>query len=123
VNGDFSFKPKLMEILPDSNFLRNELGPVITELIIVFRGNRIVVTARTDHIEKRSNAVEGTPYKQNTPFSSEFSFSVSLRIVSFNNPDALVYQAFSSKSHVHQSDIELLRNITVRASSKPHNLF
>lgn len=112
-----------MEVFPDSDLLLDKLSPVIAEFNKVVACNRAIVGARADHVEKRCNAVERTSYQKYTPFSSEFSFSVALRIVSLDNPNALIDKAFSSQAHVHEGDVELLRDVAVRSSGQSHYLF
>jgi len=41
--------------------------------------------------------------------------------MSFNNPNALVYEAFSCQSHVHQREVELFCNVAVAASHQAHD--
>lgn len=81
------------------------------------------MAARADHVEQTSHAVQRAAYKQDCTLRTESCFAVALRVVGFNYPDALVNQALSCESHVHQREVQLFGDITVTASHQAHDAF
>ena len=113
-----SFEPEVMEILPDRDLLLDELSPVSGEFFVIKIGDRKVMCAGTDHVKQRSNTVERATDEQNAPLCAKLCLSVAFRIVCLDHPDAFINQTFAGQSHVHESLIELLCDITVRTTHK-----
>lgn len=81
------------------------------------------MAARAHHVEQTSHAVQGASHEQDCTFRSESCFAVALRVMGFNYPDALVHQALSRESHVHQCEVEFFCDIAVTARHQTHDAF
>ena len=95
------FNPKLVEILPNRCLHLDPLVPQVSELNEIFIRYRTVMRARRHHVKETRHAVEWASAQQNCALCTKSRFAKSFGIMSFNDPNARVSQAFTRQPQRH----------------------
>ena len=101
VYGDLGIGPELVEVVPHSYVLLNELSPKLWEGVEIIVVNWTIVWTGADHVEQRGDWVNRVSYQKYSSLGIELGFSISFWIVCFDNHDSFIDEAFTSETHEH----------------------